>query len=163
MNLIDLLNDAETISTCEVEIAGIDALYLVPADMSQLFVFEPDTITDIQTVESAIHIDFDFQSCNFKSRMRQSDAGINYDNSISFRYSKDVTEWLFQNKEKPFFLVFLKGAQWYVSGSDALPYYINYEYLTGKSAGEVQGYDIELISSQLRPLIKYEAPAPPPP
>jgi hypothetical protein len=90
--------------------------------------------------------------------MRQSDAGINYDNSISFRYSKDVTEWLFQNKEKPFFLVFLKGAQWYVSGSNALPYYINYEYLTGKSPGEIQGYDIELTSSQLRSIIKYEAP-----
>jgi hypothetical protein len=158
MNLNDLILGATNISTCDVEISGIDALYLVPADMTQIFVFEPEIITDIVTTETAIKIDFDFQSCNFKSRMRQSDAGINYDNSISFRYSKDVTEWLFQNKEKPFFLVFLKGAQWYVSGSNALPYYINYEYLTGKSPGEIQGYDIELTSSQLRSIIKYEAP-----
>jgi len=158
MNLNDLIDGASNISTCDVEIAGIDALYLVPADMTQIFVFEPEIITDIVTSETAIKIDFDFQSCNFKSRMRQSDAGINYDNSISFRYSKDVTEWLFQNKEKPFFLVFLKGAQWYVSGSNALPYYINYEYLTGKSPGEIQGYDIELTSSQLRSIIIYEEP-----
>ena len=158
MNLNDLIDGAINISTCDVEIAGIDALYLVPADMTEIFVYEPETITDIVTSETAIKIDFDFQSCNFKSRMRQSDAGINYDNSISFRYTKDVTEWLFLNKEKPFFLVFLKGLQWYVSGSNALPYYINYEYLTGKSPGEIQGYDIELTSSQLRQIIKYEAP-----
>jgi hypothetical protein len=158
MNLNDLIDGATNISTCDVEIAGIDALYLVPADMTEIFVYEPETITDIVTSETAIKIDFDFQSCNFKSRMRQSDAGINYDNSISFRYTKDVTEWLFLNKEKPFFLVFLKGAQWYVSGSNALPYYVNYEYLTGKSPGEIQGYDIELTSSQLRSIIKYEAP-----
>jgi hypothetical protein len=158
MNLNDLILGATNISTCDVEISGIDALYLVPADMTQIFVFEPEIITDIVTSETAIKIDFDFQSCNFKSRLRQSDAGINYDNSISFRYSKDVTEWLFQNKEKPFFLVFLKGFQWYVSGSNALPYYINYEYVTGKSPGEIQGYDIELTSSQLRSIIKYEAP-----
>ena len=158
MNLNDLIDGAINISTCDVEIAGIDALYLVPADMTGIFVYEPETITDIVTSETAIKIDFDFQSCNFKSRMRQSDAGINYDNSISFRYTKDVTEWLFLNKEKPFFLVFLKGLQWYVSGSNALPYYINYEYLTGKSPGEIQGYDIELTSSQLRQIIKYEAP-----
>ena len=158
MNLNDLIDGAINISTCDVEIAGIDALYLVPADMTEIFVYEPETITDIVTSETAIKIDFDFQSCNFKSRMRQSDAGINYDNSISFRYTKDVTEWLFLNKEKPFFLVFLKGLQWYVSGSNALPYYVNYEYLTGKSPGEIQGYDIELTSSQLRQIIKYEAP-----
>ena len=110
MNLNDLIDGAINISTCDVEIAGIDALYLVPADMTEIFVYEPETITDIVTSETAIKIDFDFQSCNFKSRMRQSDAGINYDNSISFRYTKDVTEWLFLNKEKPFFLVFLKIA-----------------------------------------------------
>ena len=163
MNLDDLITGAEEISTCDVEIAGIDALYLIPADISQLFIYEPDTITDIVTGSSAVHIDFDFQSCLFKSRMRQSDAGVNYDNSITFRYSKDVTEWLHLNKEQGFFAVFLKSDQWYVTGSNALPYYINFEYVSGKSAGDQQGYDIELTSSQLRPIIKYEAPAPPPP
>ena len=163
MNLDDLITGAEEISNCDVEIAGIDSLYLVPADVSQLFIYEPETINDILATAQAVHIDFDFQSCQFKSRMRQSDAGISYENTISFRYTKDVTEWLHINKEQGFFAVFLKSEQWYVTGSNALPYYLNFEYISGKSAGEQQGYDIELTSSQLRPIIKYEPPAPPPP
>jgi hypothetical protein len=163
MNLDDLIDGADTISGCDVEIAGIDELYLIPADTSQIFIFEPETITDIITDATAIEIDFDYQSCNFKSRMRLTDPGVNYDNSLTFRITKEISEWLFQNKERPFFIVFLKGFQWYVTGSNALPYYLNYEYITGKSPGEAQGYDVELTSSQLRPLIKYEPPAPPPP
>ena len=60
MNLDDLIDGAEEISTCDVEIAGIDALYLIPADISQLFIYEPDTITDIVTGSTAVKIDFDF-------------------------------------------------------------------------------------------------------
>jgi hypothetical protein len=158
MELKTIIDNSIAVGGCETYISGVSKVFLVDVGSGFSLLYAPETIESISNEmnSNAYKMEINFQSGVFTSKAKTSENGIVFENSLSFRLSNNVSEWLFSNKEKGFWLIFKKGEQWFISGDDMLPYYINMDYSSGKSAGEENGQGVELVSTQMKPYHIYK-------
>ena len=157
MNLTEIIDNASDLVGCTGITAGIQQLYLVKCgDGSDLYNVS-ENISQFVSINSAnvLWINFDFNSCNFRSRLKVTDAGEYYDNQITFRLSRSLGEDLKNFRNEEFWVIMKKSDQWLVTGDDFCPYYLGYDFVSGKSPGEDNGFDCELTGMQLRPYHLY--------
>lgn len=156
MRLADFLDTANPLGTCYVLISGITHLYLVPVGDGFTTYLKDEIISELPYLSKIpVEIPQDWFSAEFKSKKRTGAAGTVYQNSLTFSLSKKVGSWMFDNRERHFWLIFRKGNEWFITGDDAMPYTIADEFASGKSPGEKNGFDVELVSTQLRPYHRY--------
>jgi hypothetical protein len=157
MNLSTIISNASDVVGCEGITAGIQSLYLVKCgDGSDLFNLGESISQFVEVNQSNIYwINFDFNTCQFKSRLKVSDAGEFYENQISFRLSRNLGQALKEFREAKFWLILKKGNQWLVTGDDFCPYYLSFDFNSAKAVGEDNGFDCELSGQQLIPYHLY--------
>jgi hypothetical protein len=159
MNLNDILSNASDLVGCDGITAGIQSLYLVKCgDGSDLYNVGESISQFVEVNQNnIIWINFDFNTCNFRSRLKISDAGEYYENQISFKLSRSLGSSLKNFREEKFWVIMKKGEQWLVSGDDYCPYYLSFDFTSGKAPGEDNGFECELSGQQLRPYHLYSA------
>lgn len=153
MNLSDIVNNSNDLVGCEGITAGIQTLYLIKCgDGSDLWNSGQDISQFIDLNYNNIYwLNFDYNTCQFRSRLKVSDAGEFYDNQITFRLSRNLGETLKNFRNEKFWVILKKGSQWLVTGDDFCPYYFSFDFSSGKTPGEDNGFDCELSGQQLRP------------
>lgn len=158
MTLSDIVNNAGDLVGCEGVTAGIRTLYLVKCgDGSDLW-NTGEIISDFVELNqnNLLWVNFDYNTCQFRSRLKVTDAGEYYDNQITFRLSRSLGQILLQFRNEKFWVIMKKGDQWLVTGDDNCPYYFSFDFTSGKAPGEDNGFDCELSGQQLRPYHVYQ-------
>jgi hypothetical protein len=158
MELLEFLETAEVQEgTCPVLISGITELYLVPLGDQFSTLFAQERIFWLPPMDAIPQrLKFDFESAQYKARQRNVAAGVAYECSLGFAMSGNVSEWLRANAEGRWWLIFRKGEEWFIAGDEDVPFRLNRDYGTGTAPGQKQGFDLELVSTQMQAFFRYK-------
>lgn len=160
MELAELIATAQDVgSACDVIFSGLDAIYLVPVGDGFSTLFHPELFTGLPTIDKIPQrIELEMESSEFRCAPKVSAAGRFWGNTLSMNSVRNVSDWVFSNRESRFWLILRSENRWIISGDDAQPYQLVSEYRSGKTIQEGQAWDIQLSGDQLRPYFIYEEP-----
>lgn len=158
MELQEFIDTAEVQEgTCPVLISGITELYLVPLGDAFSTLYAQERIFWLPPMDAIPQrLKFDMETAQYKARQRNSAAGVAYECVLSFAMSGNVSEWLRDNAEGRWWLIFKKGNEWFIAGDEAVPFRLNRDYQTGSAPGQKHGFDLELVSTQMQAFFRYK-------
>lgn len=160
MALVDILEAAQDAGDhCDTVYSGFDAVYLIPIGDEFRTLFAPEIITELPTIDQTPqHIILEPESAELRCRPKVSESGAMWDNLLSMKSIRNVSDWAYQNRFQRFWLLLKQNGRWLISGDEDMPYMIVGEWNSGKQEQDGQSWDIQLSGDQLRPYHILEEP-----